>query len=94
MSQKPADIENISAEINLLKAKIAFIKAADKVSPTGMIGRRPYTSLGVAFLLGFGLNLLAKTNSQTPLLASLAELGGIISRIAPLVSSRASSSGG
>lgn len=94
MVKQDAGNSDENAEIALLKAKIAFIKASDNVSPFSIVDRRPLTSLGCAFLLGFGLRALTPLKKDATLVASVAEIGGIVSRLLPLVYSRASSSGG
>ncbi len=90
------DAQNQDPQLDLLKAKIAFIRASRNVSPLGMVERHPYASLGVAFLLGMGANAATSTNkgNSFPLLTAIAEIGGVASRILPLLISRASSSGG
>ncbi len=93
MAKKKADKHN--PEIDLLKAKIAFIKASRESSPLGVVRRHPLPSLGCAFLLGLGLGVISPAaRKEVGLLASLAELGGAASRILPLFTTRANSSGG
>lgn len=93
MAKKKADKH--SSEIDLLKAKIAFIRASRETSPLGRVRRRPLSSLGCAFLLGLGLGVISPVaRKEVGVLASLAELGGVASRILPLFTSRANSSGG
>lgn len=76
----------------LLKAKIAFLEASDAASPMGIVHRRPFSSLGCAFLLGFFLNAVVPSRKTTSTLASVAEIAGVLSRILPYI--RASNSGG
>lgn len=75
-----------SAELELLKAKIAFIKAASDASPLNIVDRHPVASIGVAFLLGYASRFLGRSVNQVPnLLASLTALSGIAARIVPLI---------
>lgn len=74
-----------SAELELLKAKIAFIKAGKSASPLNIVYRHPYASLSVAFVLGFACRFLGRAaTAAPPLLATITALSGIAARIVPL----------
>lgn len=74
-----------SAELELLKAKIAFIKASKDVSPLNIVDRHPFVSLSVAFTVGYACRFLGwAARTAPPMLATLTALSGIAARIVPL----------
>lgn len=84
----------LSAEEELLLAKIHFLRSAENFSAMSFVQRRPLTSVGIAFILGVALAVVGRSRRVTPVISSLAELSTMASQWVPLLAKRARSSGG
>lgn len=80
MEKEEADQE--SPEEELVLAKLRFVKASDAFEPLGFVKRKPWFSVGCAFLTGFGLTSIRKTASALPLLSLGLQISGVMSDIA------------
>ena len=96
-SEKEKTASAEARELNkpdLAEAKARFQMAAEAFSPLGIVRRRPFASLGVAFAAGFGLSSLGGSRAAPPALDLAAQIAGIAASFAPLLASRARSSDG
>lgn len=91
---EPEKQELKAAQPEVEAAKERFRKAASDFSPLGIVQRRPFTSLGIAFLAGFGISSLGASKATPPTLDTIAQLAGIAAQFAPLLAARARSSDG
>lgn len=79
---------------DLEEAKQRFREACAEVSPLNIVRKRPFASLGVAFLAGFGLNKLGASRVAPPTMATMAQIASLAAQFAPLIMQRARSSDG
>lgn len=79
---------------DLAEAKKRFSEACEEVSPLGVVKRRPFTSLAVAFLAGFGFSAMGASKAAPPAMATAAQIASIVAQFAPLIMKRARSSDG
>lgn len=93
--EKPEKAAKLSMDpVDVEAAKLRFRKAADEFSPLRIVRERPFSSVGVAFLAGFGLNALGTSRSVAPALATVNQITSLALQLAPLLISRARSSDG
>lgn len=79
---------------DLEEARAQFLAACNDFSPFDVVKRRPFASLGTAFLAGFGLNMLGSSRVAPPAFATAAQITSILMQLAPLIEKRARSSDG
>lgn len=72
----------------LEEAKLRFYEAASAYAPLGFVRRRPFASVGMAFLAGFGISALGGTRAAAPALATAAQVASLVSQFAPLLLAR------
>lgn len=79
---------------DVAEAKQRFLRAANDFSPLGIVRRRPFASVGVAFLAGLGLSALGASRTIAPTLSAASQISGLAAQFAPLLIKRARSSDG
>lgn len=79
---------------DLAEAKARFLAAANEFSPLGIVQRRPFASIGVAFLAGFGISALGASRATAPAMATMSQIVNLAAQFAPLIVARARSSDG
>lgn len=70
----------LAPERELIDAKEQFLKNANNFKLLGFVGKRPVTSLGCAFLLGFGLTHIGLDPKKLPVLSMALETGNLLLR--------------
>lgn len=82
------------APMDVEEAKLRFLKAANDFSPLAIVRKRPFVSLGTAFIAGFGISSIGGSKTAPPTIAMIAQIAGIAAQLMPFILSRARGSDG